>query len=132
MRKVILLLILILPTLLFSQKKKSEIYTVSGKILDAITKKPIEDATIIFKDTDSTQIKCGAITNQHGFFSIDVSEGNYYASVEFLSYKSKKLNISSSNTPLKSKKEKKILVTDEETDAFLLETVFNVNIHANK
>ena len=94
MRKVILLLILILPTLLFSQKKKSEIYTVSGKILDAITKKPIEDATIIFKDTDSTQIKCGAITNQHGFFSIDVSEGNYYASVEFLSYKSKKLNIS--------------------------------------
>lgn len=94
MRKVILLLILIVPTLLFSQKKKSEIYTVSGKILDAITKKPIEDATIIFKDTDSTQIKCGAITNQHGIFSIDVIEGNYYASVEFLSYKSKKLNIS--------------------------------------
>lgn len=94
MRKVILLLILIVPTLLFSQKKKSEIYTVSGKILDAITKKPIEDATIIFKDTDSTQIKCGAITNQHGIFSIDVAEGNYYASVEFLSYKSKKLNIS--------------------------------------
>ena len=94
MRKVILLLILIVPTLLFSQKKKSEIYTVSGKILDAITKKPIEDATIIFKDTDSTQIKCGAITNQHGIFSIDVIEGNYYASGEFLSYKLKKLNIS--------------------------------------
>jgi len=36
-------------------------------------------------------------------------------------------------TPIaKSKKEKKILVTDEETDAFLLETVFNVNIRANK
>lgn len=94
MRKVLLILILVLPTLLFSQKNHTNIYTVSGKILDAETKKPIEDATIIFKDQDSVKIKCGAITNSRGNFTIDVKEGNYSASVEFLSYKSKQLNIS--------------------------------------
>lgn len=94
MRKVIILLILITPIFLFSQKSISPIYTISGKVLDAETKKPLEYATIIFKDSDSIQIKCGAITNSKGNFTIDVKEGNYYATVEFLSYKSKQLNIS--------------------------------------
>lgn len=100
MRKVFLLLILTLPLLLFSQKKTSEIYTISGKILDLETNKPIEDATIIFKGQDSVQIKCGAISNAKGNFSIDVNEGTYYATVEYLSYKSKKLNISTINRDL--------------------------------
>ncbi|WP_372744890.1 outer membrane beta-barrel protein [Lutibacter sp.] len=93
MKKVFILLLLVCPILLFSQKITTNIYTISGKIIDSETKSPIEDATIIFKDQDSVKIKCGAITNSHGNFSIDVKEGNYNATVEFLSYKSKKLNI---------------------------------------
>lgn len=94
MRKVLFLLILMLPLTLFSQKDKLQIYTVTGKILDAETKKPIEDATIVFKDKDSIKISCGAITNSRGIFTIEVKEGFYQVSVAFLSYQTKELTIS--------------------------------------
>ena len=41
------------------------------------------------------------------------------------------LKISQAKPAIKPKKEKKILVTDEEADAFLLETVFNVKMTEN-
>jgi len=90
-----LVLIISIPSLIFSQQKNNPLYTISGKIIDASTQLPLEDATIIFKSIDSTHISCGAITNQRGKFSIDVEKGTYNASVEFLSYKAKILNISS-------------------------------------
>jgi len=94
MRRLFLLLIIITPLLIFSQEKNNPLYTISGKIIDASTLLPLEDATIVFKSIDSSQIKFGAITNQRGKFSIEVEKGTYDASVEFLSYKTKKLNIS--------------------------------------
>ena len=94
MRKVYVLLILMFPLILFSQKSKTSFFNISGKILDATTKKPLEDATIIFKNLDSTVIKYGTITNARGYFSIEIEEGNYIVSVEYISYKTKKLNIS--------------------------------------
>lgn len=89
------MLILLIPSLLISQEKSNPLYTISGKIIDASTQLPLEDATIIFKSIDSTHLNCGGITNARGKFSIDVEKGTYNASVEFLSYKTKKLNISS-------------------------------------
>ena len=100
MRRVFLLLILLGPALLFSQNSKKPIYTISGKIIDSKTKIAIEDATIIFKNIDSKEIKYGGITSQRGKFSIDVEQGTYKATVEFISYKTKTLNISTINRDL--------------------------------
>lgn len=100
MRRILLLLIILTPLKNYSQNEKLPIFTVSGKIIDASTKQPIELASIIFKNIDSELIKCGAITNARGKFSIEVEEGTYNASVEFISFKSKKINISTINRNL--------------------------------
>ena len=94
MRKLLLLLIILTPILSFSQKNTTPTYTITGKIIDAASKKPLEDATIIFKSIDSNHIKFGGITNQKGNFSIDVEKETYNVSVEFISYETKNLNIS--------------------------------------
>ncbi|SNR33461.1 outer membrane beta-barrel family protein [Lutibacter flavus] len=94
MRRILLLLIILPPLISFSQKKSNPTYTISGKIIDSSTKKPLEDATVIFKSIDSNTIKCGGITNARGNFNIDVEEGTYNASVTYISYKEKKINIS--------------------------------------
>ena len=95
MRRLFLALFIIAPLILFSQEKNNPLYTISGKIIDASTQLPLEDATILFKSINSNTVACGGITKKNGKFSIDVSEGTYNASAEFLSYKTKKLNISS-------------------------------------
>lgn len=123
MRIILVLLILLLnPALSFSQNKP-QIYTISGKIVDAATKKPLEDATIIFKSIDSNQIKFGGITNQRGNFSIDVEEGTYNVTTEIISYKTKKLNISTIS------RDYNIGTIYLEIDSFLLN---EINITAEK
>ncbi|MBE0424344.1 MAG: TonB-dependent receptor [Lutibacter sp.] len=94
MKKLLLLLIILTPILSFSQKNTTPTYTITGKIIDAASKKPMEDATIIFKSRDSNLIKFGGITNQKGNFSIDVEKETYNVSVEFISYETKILNVS--------------------------------------
>ena len=95
MRKLLLLLLLITltPIVSFSQKNTNPTYTITGKIIDATSKKPLEDATIIFKIIDSNFIKSGGITNQKGNFSIDVQEEIYHVSVDFFSYETQNLII---------------------------------------
>jgi hypothetical protein len=94
MRRIFLLLIIISPLLIFSQENTNPVYSISGKILDGISKKPLEYATVVFKSLDSNQIRFGGITNRRGDFSIDVEKGNYNIAVEFISYKTKILAIS--------------------------------------
>jgi len=95
MKRLFLMLIILIPSLIISQEKNTAQYTITGKIIDANTQLPLEHATILFKATNSDQIKFGGITNQRGKFSIDVLKGDYNASVEFLSYLTKKLNLNS-------------------------------------
>lgn len=91
MRRILLLLIILAPITLISQQKNA-IYTITGKILDAATHAPIEYATVIFKIKNTNEIAFGCITNSKGVFSIDVEAGNYDATVEYVSYKTLKLN----------------------------------------
>ena len=100
MRRILLLLIILTPLINYSQTLKKETYTVTGKIIDGTSNKALEDATIVFKNLDSNTIKYGGITNARGKFSIEVKEGSYNASVEFISFKSKKINISKINRDL--------------------------------
>ena len=97
MRSKFLLLIILSPLVNYSQRKKPTTYTILGKIIDGTSNKPLEDATIVFKSIDSNTIKHGAITNTKGKFKIEVEEGSYNAYIEFISFKSKKINFSPIN-----------------------------------
>ena len=92
MRKILYLLILVSVQLLFSQEKTAHFYTISGKVLDADSKNPLEYATVILKSTDTLNALEGAITNSNGQFSIDAAVGTYTISIEFMSYQTKKFN----------------------------------------
>jgi len=96
MRKLILFFVLIY-TPIFAQNSTTPIYTISGKIIDSNTKTPLDYATVIFKNIDSSEIIFGGITNHRGNFSIDVQKGMYNATVEFISYKTKNLSLSAIN-----------------------------------
>lgn len=96
MRKLILLFIVIY-TPIFAQNNATPTFTVSGKIIDAITKTPLEYTTIVFKNIDSSEIVFGGITNHRGVFSVDVKKGMYHATVEYISYKTKNISLSAIN-----------------------------------
>ncbi len=69
----------------FSQKP----ITLSGKVIDALSKQPLEYATIVIKNTENQKIS-GGITDAKGIFSVKTPAGFYEISVEFISFKSKK------------------------------------------
>ena len=69
----------------FSQKP----ITISGKVIDALSKQPLEYATIVIKNTENQKIS-GGITDAKGIFSVKTPAGFYEISVEFISFKSKK------------------------------------------
>ncbi len=63
--------------------------TVSGKVIDAEEKYPLEYATISFFSKSENKIVTGGITDLEGNFNIQVPIGLYNVSVEYLSYKTK-------------------------------------------
>jgi outer membrane receptor protein involved in Fe transport len=67
---------------------------VKGKIVDNETKQPLEYATIVLTPVNGKNIT-GGLTDSKGNFSIDVKKGNYNISVEFISFKPKKIKNSS-------------------------------------
>lgn len=100
MRNIILFILILTPLFNFSQKKAINSFTINGKIVDSETKKPIEDAAIVFKHIDSSTITYGGITNSRGYFSVDITEGKYIATVNYICYKPKEINISEINRDL--------------------------------
>jgi outer membrane receptor protein involved in Fe transport len=76
---------------LFSQKTTtSKDIFITGKVVDAKTNQPLEYATIVLKNTKSKKIS-GGITDSKGMFTIKTPVGNYEISVEFISFKTKKI-----------------------------------------
>ncbi len=64
---------------------------IKGKVVDKETKQPLEYATIVLTPINGKNIT-GGLTNAKGDFSIEIKKGNYNVSVEFISFKTKKLN----------------------------------------
>ena len=75
-KNLLTLIIVLLPTLLFSQK-----HTISGYILDAENNENLIGANIF--DTDS---KSGTITNSYGFYSITLPKGKVKLIYSFVGY----------------------------------------------
>ena len=74
---------LFLTLQLSAQKNKG---TIEGFVLDAVSNKPIDYATIsVFNKTDSTLVS-GGISEESGKFSIKVPYGIFFLEVRFLSY----------------------------------------------
>lgn len=67
-------------------------FAITGKVVDASLKTPLEFATItIFNSADSSMVN-GGITDAGGTFVIDARPGKYYAHVEFISFSKKTVN----------------------------------------
>jgi len=67
---------------------------VTGKVLENETKQPLEYATIVLTPVNGKNIT-GGLTNVNGDFTIEVKKGIYNISIEFISFKTKKINNSS-------------------------------------
>lgn len=79
------LLFLLISLGVFSQKN----ITISGKVVDALSKQPLEYATIVLKNTKTKKVS-GGITDVDGKFDIKTTKGNYEISIEFISFTTKK------------------------------------------
>jgi len=81
---------------------------ISGKIIDSISRQPVEDATITIIDKQTGKVVNGAISNKNGSFEVkDLPYGNFIVRAEFIGYKKTNidnivLNVSSHNVSLNS------------------------------
>lgn len=63
---------------------------ISGTILDSITQKPIDYATVALARTGSTKSTNGALTDEKGTFKIEnITAGTYRLTIAFLGYQTK-------------------------------------------
>ena len=110
--------------------------TISGKVIDALSKQALEYATIIIKNT-TTQSISGGITDEKGIFNIKVPTGSYEISIEFISFKSKKypkqtlnndLNLGTIALSEDSKSLDEVVIVAEKTtvDIRLDKKIFNI------
>nr|WP_294936267.1 TonB-dependent receptor [uncultured Flavobacterium sp.] len=60
---------------------------VSGKVIEQVSKQPLEYASIYMQNTKNPSMVYGGITDSKGEFSFDVPTGIYYIKVEFLGFK---------------------------------------------
>ena len=85
----VIIFAIILSNLLFAYQKTdlNNSGTITGKVFDLSTKKPIEFSNVIlFNQKDSTQIT-GAVTDKNGGFILrNLNDGRYYLSIQFVGY----------------------------------------------
>ncbi|WP_133524487.1 outer membrane beta-barrel family protein [Flavobacterium sp. 245] len=61
---------------------------VTGKVLEKVSKQPLEYATISLMAPNDTKVVAGGITNPKGEFEVAVAPGTYDIKIEFISFKS--------------------------------------------
>ena len=73
--------------LVFSQQKPAlPKIVITGTIVEAVSKKPLEYATITLKNTTNPKMIYGGITDSKGNFSIEASAGTFNIVFEFISF----------------------------------------------
>lgn len=68
-------------------------FTVSGKIIDAESKEPLNSASVYCQNTT-----IGTTTNKQGEFSLQLKSGGYELIISYTGYQTKQVQISSSDT----------------------------------
>ncbi|WP_317125169.1 outer membrane beta-barrel family protein [Flavobacterium sp. LB2P53] len=86
--KSVLILVLFFTTLFsFAQQAPTQKIKISGKVIEKISKQPLEYATITFLNPNNPKPVAGGITNPKGEFDIEVIPGVYDINIEFISFK---------------------------------------------
>jgi len=87
----LLIILLFSQVLVFSQKPHSlpKVH-VTGTVIDKDSQQGLEYATLVFTPVNRKHIT-GGITDKQGKFDIEVPKGAYVISIEFISFKTKKL-----------------------------------------
>ena len=84
MKRVLLLLLMILPALSLSAQKKT---TVTGRVLDSESAEALSYATVQILKSDSTSMVGGGATNLNGYYNVkNVPAGNYVMKVSYIGY----------------------------------------------
>ena len=66
---------------------------ISGKVIDSLSKAPIEYATITLSAADSNKVINGTTADSTGSFVLEgIAPGNYKISVEFIGYKARQIS----------------------------------------
>lgn len=89
LRVIKLLPVLLLPVVLFAQGN----FRVSGKVLDAATKQPLQGASVFCQNTT-----LGTVTNADGEFHLTLNNGGYDLAISFTGLETQSVRISN-NTP---------------------------------
>jgi len=65
---------------------------ITGTVVDAETQQPLEYATLVLRGTQDPDKLTGGITDENGKFEVTTTPGTYNISVEFISYKTYRMN----------------------------------------
>ncbi len=65
---------------------------ITGTVLDSETQQPLEYATLVLQNTENPNRLSGGITDSNGKFDVEAAPGTYNISVEFISYKTYRVN----------------------------------------
>lgn len=101
MRNYLLLSLLLSTISTFAQRpsQASAGITVSGTVVDSETNQPLEYATLVLQSAEDPAKLTGGITDANGKFEVEASPGVYNVSVEFISYKTYRINNQNLNKP---------------------------------
>jgi outer membrane receptor protein involved in Fe transport len=76
-----------IPVVSHAQPPKGE-YFINGKVLEAVSDKPMEYVTVVVYSNRDSSIVAGTITNSNGEFSIKLNRpGAFYLTADFIGYK---------------------------------------------
>jgi len=85
---VLVFLLLFISFLSFSQGRPQVAkLKITGKVIEKVSKQPLEYATVTFVNAKSPKAIAGGITNPKGEFNIDIIPGTYDIKIEFISFK---------------------------------------------
>lgn len=83
-----LILVIFFNTLfIFGQEVANKKIKITGKVIEKVSKQPLEYATITFLIPNNPKPVAGGITNPKGEFDIEIKPGTYDIKIEFISFK---------------------------------------------
>ena len=88
LKSILVSFLLITSFLSFSQgKPQAAKIKITGKVIEKVSKQPLEYATVTFLLPNNPKPVAGGITNPKGEFDIEVNPGVYDIKIEFISFK---------------------------------------------
>lgn len=88
LKSAITLVLLCTTFLSFSQgRPAAKKIKITGKVVEKVSKQPLEYATITFLNPKNPKAVAGGITNAKGEFDIEINAGTYDIAIEFISFK---------------------------------------------